>query len=160
MQEVYTNGLKANLSDFYKAEQYQVYYNETSTELSYLFRGQIRLAATYYYGFKENDIAEYGGQFAVINTTTLDFKYNRHNKTTITAKVSYSSIGYDDKSYSNTQAQYAMLDGLKGGNNFVWNVGFEQRLSTAIQLILSYDGRQSAHDKSVHTGRAEIRAIF
>ena len=156
----YTNGIKANQSDFYKTEQYRILYNESSSELSYLFKGKIRLATSYYYGFKGNKVPDYGGQYAVINTVALDFKYNRHNKTTIGAKVSYSSIGYSDRSGANAQAQYTMLEGLKGGNNFVWNIGFEQRLSGAIQLILSYDGRKSASDKPVHTGRAEIRAIF
>ena len=160
IQSTYTNGIKANESDFYKTQQYNVVYNETNSELSYLFKSQIRIATSYYYGFKENTISEYGGQFAVINQVTLDFKYNRHNKTTVGAKVSYSSIGYNDKAYTNEQAQYAMLEGLKSGNNFVWNVSFEQRLSTSIQLLMSYDGRQTGSDKPVHTARAEIRAIF
>jgi hypothetical protein len=53
-----------------------------------------------------------------------------------------------------------MLEGLQSGNNLIWNVGFEQRLSTSIQLILSYDGRKTGTDKLVNTARAEIRAIF
>jgi hypothetical protein len=153
IQSTYTNGIKANGSDFYKTQQYNVVYNETNSELSYLFKSQIRIAASYYYGFKENAIKEYGGQYAVIDQVSLDFKYNRHNKTTVGAKVSYSSIGYNDKAYTNEQAQYAMLEGLKRGNNFVWNVSFEQRLSTSIQLLMSYDGRQTGPDKPVHTAR-------
>lgn len=160
IQASYTNGIKDNESDFYKTQQYDVRYNETNTELSYLFKSSIRIAASYYYGFKRNYIIDYGGQFSSTHQVSLDFKYNRHNKTTVGAKVSYSSIKYDDKAYANEQAQYAMLEGLKNGNNFVWNVSFEQRLSQSIQLLLSYDGRQTGSDKSVHTGRAEIRALF
>jgi hypothetical protein len=156
----YTNGLKANESDYDKPEAYRIVYNETNTELSYLFKSQIRIATSYYYGFKSNKEPQYGGQFAVINTVTLDFKYNRHNKTTVGAKLSYSSIGYGDQAYQNNQAKYAMLEGLQSGNNLIWNVGFEQRLSTSIQLILSYDGRKTGTDKLVNTARAEIRAIF
>ncbi|MCW3126985.1 MAG: hypothetical protein JWO03_2643 [Bacteroidetes bacterium] len=160
IQSTYTNGIKGNESDFYKTQQYNVTYNEVNSELSYLFQSSIRIATSYYYGFKQNTIPDYGGQFAVINNVGLDFKYNRHNKTTVGAKITYSAIGYSDKAYVNEQAQYAMLEGLKNGNNFVWNVSFEQRLSQSIQLLLSYDGRQTGSDKSVHTGRAEIRAIF
>lgn len=160
LQSSYTNGIKANESDFYADQQYSIKYNETNNELSYLFKSSIRLAATYYYGFKRNDVATYGGQTAQINQVGLDFKFTRHNKTTVGAKASYSAIKYASSAYTNEQAQYAMLDGLKNGNNFVWNVSFEQRLATSIQLLLSYDGRQTGSDKSVHTGRAEIRAIF
>jgi hypothetical protein len=160
IQASYTNGLRANESDFYKTQQYRFIYNETNSELSYLFKSAVRVAASYYYGFKVNKIPEYGGQFAVINQVSADVKYNRHNKTTVGAKVSYSSIGYNDKAFQNEQAQYAMLEGLKNGNNFVWSIGFEQKLFNAIQLILSYDGRQTGSDKAVHTGKAELRAIF
>lgn len=160
LQSSYTNGTKANQSDFYADQQYSIKYNETNNELSYLFQSSIRLAATYYFGFKKNDVSTYGGQNAQIHQVGLDFKFSRHNKTTVGTKVSYSAIKYNSGSYANEQAQYAMLDGLKNGNNFVWNVSFEQRLATSIQLLLSYDGRQTGTDKSVHTGRAEIRAIF
>jgi hypothetical protein len=160
IQSSYTNGLKANESGFDLPEAYRIIYNETNTELSYLFKGQMRIAASYYYGFKSNKEYEYGGQFAVIHTVTLDFKYNRHNKTTVGAKLSYSNIGYSDKAYTNNQAQYAILEGLANGNNLIWNASFEQRLSSAIQLILSYDGRKTGHDKLVNTARAEIRAVF
>lgn len=160
LQASYTNGIKANQSDFYADQQYNIRYNETNNELSYLFKSSIRLAATYYFGFKRNEVATYGGQNAQINQVAMDFKYSRHNKTTVGTKISYSAIKYNSGSYANEQAQYAMLDGLKNGNNFVWNVSLEQRLAATIQLLLSYDGRQTGTDKSVHTGRAEIRAIF
>jgi hypothetical protein len=160
LQASYTNGLKASESDYDLTESYRIVSNETNTELSYLFKSQMRLAASYYYGFKSNKEYEYGGQFAVIHTVALDFKYNRHNKTTVGAKVSYSNIGYGDAAYTNNQAQYAMLEGLENGNNLVWNVSFEQRLSSAIQLIISYDGRKTGGDKVVNTAHAEIRAVF
>ena len=160
IQSSYTNGIRANQSDFYKSQQYHIVYNETNSELSYLLRTSIRFAVSYYYGFKTNNIADYGGQFAVINQVSADFKYNRHNKTTIGAKVSYSSIAYSDLAYQNSQAQYAILEGLKNGNNFLWNASLEQRISGAIQLILSYDGRKTGADSPVHTARAELRAIF
>ena len=160
LQSSYTNGLKVSEDDYDLTEAYHIISNETTTELSYLFKGAMRLAASYYYGFKSNKEYEYGGQFAVIHTVALDFKYNRHNKTTLGAKVSYSNIGYGDAAYVNNQAQYAMLEGLENGNNLVWNVSFEQRLSSAIQLILTYDGRKTGGDKVINTAHAEIRAIF
>ena len=160
LQSSYTNGLKVSESDYDLTEAYRIIYNETTSELSYLFKGQFRLGLSYYYGFKSNKEYEYGGQFAVINTVGVNFKYNRHNKTTVGAKLSYSSIGYSDKAYTNNQAQYAMLEGLENGNNLVWNASFEQRLSSAIQLIISYDGRKTGSDKVVNTARAEVRAIF
>lgn len=160
LQASYTNGLKVNESDYDLTEAYRIIYNETNSELSYLFKGAFRLGLTYYYGFKSNKEYQYGGQFAVINTVGMNFKYNRHNKTTMGAKVSYSGIGYGDEAYTNNQAQYAMLEGLENGNNLVWNASIEQRLTSSIQLIVNYDGRKTGSDKVVNTAHAEVRAIF
>jgi hypothetical protein len=160
IQSIYTNGIKANQSEFYANQQYYLVYNETNNELSYLFDQKLRIAATYYLGHKQNSITTNGGQQATIHQLALDAKYNRLNKTTISAKVSYATIKYDNTGNLNQQAEYAMLDGLKNGNNFIWNITIEQRLSGAIQLIMAYDGRKTGINDPVHTGRAEIRAIF
>lgn len=160
LQSSYTNGLKVSEDDYDLTEAYRIISNETTSELSYLFKSSIRIAASYYYGFKSNKEYQYGGQFAVINTVGLSMKYNLHNKTTLGAKLSYSSIGYGDEAYANALAQYAMLEGLNNGNNLVWNASFEQRLTTAIQLVMNYDGRLSQGSKAVNTARAEVRAIF
>lgn len=160
LQTSYTNGLKASEADYDLTEAYRIVTNETTSELSYLFKQQLRVAASYYYGFKSNKEPQYGGQFAVINTVSLSCKYNRHNKTTLSGKVSYSAIGYGDEAYQNAQAQYAMMEGLNKGNNLVWNASFEQRLTTAIQMVITYDGRLSQGSKAVNTARAEVRAIF
>ena len=47
LQSSYNHGTKANLSDFYLTQQYNINLHETSNELSYLYRNMIRLAFTY-----------------------------------------------------------------------------------------------------------------
>ncbi|MFN8310975.1 MAG: hypothetical protein U0T73_13515 [Chitinophagales bacterium] len=156
----YTNSTKANQSDFFLTQQYKLLQHETTAELSYLFQQQIRLAANYSYAFKTNRLKETGGQFAVINQFGIDLKYSRLQKTTLGVKLNYTGVGYGDKAYQNQQAEYAMLEGLKNGNNFSWNVSLEQKLLGAIQLIASYDGRKNGTNAIVHTARMELRAIF
>jgi hypothetical protein len=102
-----------------------------------------------------------------VHKVTAEARYNRQNKNMVDASLSYATIAYNDKGYRNQQLEYAMLEGLQNGNNLVWTVGYSQNLTDFIQLTISYDGRMTgfnSKDKStmkpVHTGRAEIRAVF
>jgi hypothetical protein len=53
-----------------------------------------------------------------------------------------------------------MLEGLQNGNNLVWNAVIEYRVTQAVLLTFVYDGRKTGIAKPVHSGRAELRAIF
>jgi hypothetical protein len=53
-----------------------------------------------------------------------------------------------------------MMQGFVIGENQVWNISFQQRLSGNIQLSINYDGRKSADQNAIHIGRMEARYIF
>ena len=166
-QLTYTNGLKANQSDFYAYLRYRFTYNDASADLSYQLKTSLRLNLKYDFSYKVNPTDTVGKQIAQVNRLTFETRYNRLGKTTISSSLSYASIKYNDKNYANQQLEYAMLEGLRNGNNLVWNVGFEQNLTNNIQLSITYEGRMTGFDKNdkstlkpVHTGRAEVRALF
>lgn len=166
-QVMYTNGVKANQSDFYSDLKYRFTYNDVNTDFSYQFQSFLRLDLKYDLSLKVNPNDSVGKQTAQVNKFTLEGRYNRLKKSTISASLAYATIKYNDKNFPNEQLQYAMLDGLQKGNNLVWNVSFSQNLGANIQLTLAYDGRMTgftAGDKStlkpIHNGRAELRALF
>jgi len=49
---------------------------------------------------------------------------------------------------------------LQKGNNMLWNLTFQQRLSNSIQINILYDGRKSEGFDAIHTARFEARYIF
>ncbi|HWB65039.1 MAG TPA: hypothetical protein VG603_16085, partial [Chitinophagales bacterium] len=166
-QTTYTYGIKGDESDFYANLRYRFHYNQASTDLAYQFKNFLRLDVKYDFALKINPTDTVGNQSAMINKATLEARYNRLKKSNITSSFSYISIKYNDKGYTNEQLQYSMLDGLQNGNNLVWDLSYSQTLLNNLQLTLSYDGRMtgfSPGDKStlkpVHTGRAELRALF
>nr|MBP8754577.1 hypothetical protein [Chitinophagales bacterium] len=55
---------------------------------------------------------------------------------------------------------YAMLAGLRNGNNILWNLNFDRRLSQILQLTISYEGRKTGTAAIVHVARFQLRAIF
>ncbi|MBL0308226.1 MAG: hypothetical protein IPP77_00550 [Bacteroidetes bacterium] len=166
-QANYTNGLKANQSDFYSNLKYRFRYNDVYTDLSYQFQTFLRVGARYDFSLKVNPNDSVGKQTARVHKLTISGRYNRVNKSMLDVSLSYASIKYMDKGYRNEQLEYAMLEGLRNGSNLVWNLSFSQNLTDNIQITLGYDGRMvgvQTGDKStmkpVHTGRAEIRALF
>ena len=163
----YINGLKANESDFYSDLKYRFTYNDASADLSYQFKTFLRIGLKYDFSNKENPTDTVGKQTAQSHKLTFTARYNRQSKSTIDASLSYSSIKYNDKNLPNQQLEYAMLEGLRNGSNLVWSASYSQNLSANIQLTMVYDGRMTGFTpgekstmKSVHTGRAEIRAVF
>ncbi len=163
----YTNGIKSNESDFYTTLRYRFHYNDASADLSYQYKTSLRVGVKYDFSLKANPTDSVGTQTAQTHKLTAQARYNRQGKSTIDASLSYASIRYNDKNYANQQLEYAMLEGLQNGNNLVWSAGYSQNLTANIQLSLVYDGRMTGFVKGekstmkpVHTGRAEIRAVF
>lgn len=167
LQATYTNGTKANESDFYNNLQYRFSYNDAALDLSYQFKTFLRIGLKYDFSNKVNPTDTVGKQTAQSHKATFTARYNRQDKNMIDATLEYSRIAYNDRGFKNEQLEYAMLEGLRNGNNLVWSVSYAQSLGANIQLTLSYDGRMTgfaAGDKAtlkpVHTGRAELRAVF
>lgn len=167
LQTSYTYGTKANQSDFFKSLQYRFTYHDVFADLSYQFKTTLRISARYDFSTKQNPTDTVGTQSALVHKATLNARYNRLSKTSIDATFSYASILYNDRNLPNAQLEFAMLEGLRNGNNLVWTLNFEQNLTANIQLAITYDGRMTGFTpgvketlKAVHSGRAEIRAVF
>ncbi len=163
----YVNGLKSNQSDFYDNLRYRFTYNDASADINYQFKTFLRIGLKYDFSNKINPTDTVGNQTAQSHKLTLNARYNRQGKSSVDASFSYATIKYNDKNYPNQQLEYAMLEGLNNGNNLVWSASYSQSLTENIQLTIVYDGRMTGFTpgdkstlKSVHTGRAEIRAVF
>lgn len=167
VQAGYTNGVKANESDYYQNLRYRFNYHDAVADFSYQVKTTFRINLKYDYSFKANPTDTVGNQTAQQHKLTTEMRYNRLGKNTVNISLSYASIKYNDKNYTNQQLEYAMLEGLRNGNNLVWSAGYEQNLGNNIQLSLTYEGRMTGFEAGVkstlnpvHTGRAELRALF
>ncbi len=57
-------------------------------------------------------------------------------------------------------AGFALLEGLRPGRSWIWNAVADQQLGKSLQLSLRYDGRQVAQGNIIHSGQAQLQAIF
>lgn len=107
----------------------------------------------------ENDLEWYTSH--ALNT---EAKYNILQSSAVLAKFTYSQISFTSRKNqqvnTNTTVSYIMLDGLLPGKNFLWNLELTRRLSNNLEINIQYEGRKPGSSRSVHTGRASLRALL
>ncbi len=105
---------------------------------------------------KENGIGE--GERAEIIRSGLESRWSKVEKGSFNASIDFVKIDYDGE--ANSSLAFEMLDGLKPGNNFTWNVFVQRNLAKNLELNLTYDGRKSEQNKTIHAGGVQVRAFF
>ena len=118
---------------------------------------KFRLATSYKFDNKKNN-ALYGGEISTSNSINIETKYNVLSNSSITGKFTFSNIDYS--SPANTTVSYIMLDGLLPGSNYLWSIDLTKRLLNSLELNFAYEGRKPGDARTVHIGRASIRALF
>ena len=125
--------------------------------LSFIRGTVFRIQTSYRYERKGNR-QEYGGEKSSSNSVNLETKYNVLQNSSINTKFTYNRIKYDYP--ANTTVSYIMLDGLLPGSNYLWSMDFTKRLLNNVELNFQYEGRKAGEARTVHVGRAAIRALF
>jgi len=118
---------------------------------------KFRLATSYKFDNKKNS-ALYGGEISTSNSINIETKYNVLSNSSITGKFTFSNIDYTAP--ANTTVSYIMLDGLLPGSNYLWSIDLTKRLLNSLELNFAYEGRKPGDARTVHIGRASVRALF
>ena len=155
--------LKQNTSEFFPTRNYII--NGYESELSLIFQPSttFRTSMIYKYVEKKNnakatEVTPAGFQKAFVNTFALELKYNQTEKGSLSARVDYIKIIYND--LENSSIAYEMLSGLSTGNNFTWELNYQRNLNNNIQISINYTGRKTPNSNTVHLGGATVRAFF
>jgi hypothetical protein len=153
----YNLGYRTYTSDFFAINNYAYGFNEIKPKLIWQASRQLRITALFSY-FEGLTTEEYGNILGANTEWGGELRYSAAKNGVINAK--YSFIAVDFNGDISSPLGYDMMQGFVIGENQVWNISFQQRLSGNIQLSINYDGRKSADQNAIHIGRMEARYIF
>ena len=115
------------------------------------------MQTSYLFVHKKN-ANEYGGEKSINKSFNLEGKFNAVNNTSLTGKFIFTQIEYTGA--VNSTISYIMLDALLPGKNLLWNMDLTKRLGNNLELSFQYEGRKPAETRTIHIGRASLRAIL
>jgi len=150
-------GLRSNDSEFFDNRDYDIEFFKLEPQMTFLFFKNFRAILSYKYQNSENTLPD-GGEKAIIHDFNLETTFNQSSKTSFRTSVSYVKIDFNG--VPNSSLEFAMLEGLRNGENFLWNFTFNRKIAKNIQMELSYEGRKTGMANMVHVGRAQVRASF
>jgi hypothetical protein len=142
----YTSGRDYDL-DFVFLEPSLIYQPNTVFRMSVDFRGSE----------KRNEEA-LGGEVATVLETGINVKYNQRERGSLQGRFNVLNITYNG--VQNSALGFEMLEALKPGVNYTWNLGYQRSISKSLQLSVQYTGRKSEENRTIHSGGMELRAFF
>jgi hypothetical protein len=157
LQTIYRDGYKRSASEYFAAKNYRIHYYETEPKFSIQPGTTFRVSFSYRYAQKQNT-PDLGGESANIQKFGTELKLSRLSKGSFLAEANYIRIKYNG--VESSAIGYDMLEGLRAGQNFTWKVSWQRSLATNLQLTLGYEGRKTPGANFIHTGSAQVRAIF
>ena len=86
------------------------------------------------------------------------FKYNQAEKGSLQGGFKTVKINYNGS--QNSALGFEMLEALRPGINYTWNIGYQRSISKNLQLSIQYNGRKSENTRTIHSGGMEVRAFF
>ncbi|QNH63277.1 hypothetical protein [Hymenobacter sediminicola] len=155
-----SRSIRQNNSDYLANRNYRVLVYEVAPEISYQPSGTLRFTGTYLRTDKNNvtPINAENEARGIFDELGIETRISQVSKRTITATTRYVRIAFDGNQDSVVGLE--ILNALRPGSNFTWNLNAEQRLSNGLNLSLSYDGRKANGLNVVHTGRMQVSVLF
>lgn len=145
-----------SVSENFTSKNYNFDESRFNPKLSYLFGDNSRFDLFYQHASKDNTIGnketlqqqKYGASFTL----------TKNENGAINGEFNYFRNRFSGN--PNSPVAYQMLEGLQPGTNFTWTLLAQKKLTSFLDLNLSYFGRKSETSKTIHTGSVQLKAYF
>jgi len=104
----------------------------------------------------KNDIEE--PESSNVNTLKFESRWSNGVKNSMTTRLTYTNISFEGD--ENSAAAYELLEALQPGDNYAWQINYNQKLISGLQLSVGYEGRKSQDSRYIHMGRMQVIALF
>jgi hypothetical protein len=111
------------------------------------------------YKFENNkNILGTNNEKATINDGGLDLTWRQDANSNLQFRFNYVLINFEGT--PNSPIEFEILQGLKNGQNLLWNLNYTRRISSSVDMIINYNGRKSEGSRLVNNAAVQMRAVF
>ncbi len=157
LESTWQTGIKISNADYTTGRNYELNYYFIKPSFIYQPNTVFRISLDGRYSEK-NNVEELGGERAIARELGSTLKYNQAEKGSFQAGMSVIQLDYDGE--QNSALGFEMLEALKPGINFTWNLSYQRSISKNLQLSIQYNGRKSEQNRPIHSAGMEVRAFF
>lgn len=150
-------GNKSSIADYTTGRNYDIDYHYIKPSFIFQPTTAFRISLDGRYAEKHNS-EELGNESAFVSDIGTALKFNQAEKGSLQGEFKVVNIVYSGN--QNSALGFEMLEALKPGINYTWNIGYQRLLSKNLQLSLQYNGRKSENNKAIHSAGMEVRAFF
>ena len=155
IQNEFEMGKVKNHSDVFASRRFELENFKLHPKLTYQYGKSFSAAVFYAYQNKVNTIG-----IEELNQSDLgtEIQWNEISKMSLLGSFSFvknAFVGNGDSVVGNQ-----MMEGLRAGNNMVWQLQVQRQINSFLQLNISYDGRKTEVNKAIHTGSVQLQARF
>ena len=142
-------------SEIFASRRYKLNTIRFSPKITYQTDKSVVASLFYNYQNKKNASGEERLNQSDLGT---EIQWNNSAKMSLLGSFSYINNLFTGNQESVVGNQ--MMEGLRAGNNFVWQLQLQRQITSFLQLNVSYDGRKTETNKPIHTGSVQVQARF
>lgn len=151
------SGQKTSIADYTTGRNYDYKYQTLQPSFIFQPSTNFRCSLDGRIAQKNNSVT-YGGDQCSILEIGSSLKFNRSEKGSLQGEVKVVRMNFTGNASS--AVGYELLESLKPGTNYTWNVSYQRTISKNLQLSINYLGRKSQGNRMIHSGGMEVRAFF
>ncbi len=152
-----TIGTSANDSEVFNTRDYNIEFYRLQPEAVFQYQTIFRANFKYKYQNSKNTLID-APETAIFHDLSTELTYRQKSRAAVALNFSFAQVNFSGA--ANTPLEFAMLQGLKNGQNFLWNLTYRRTLMKNLEINLTYEGRKTGDLRVVHTGRGGVRAVF
>lgn len=142
-------------SDMFESRRFKLDVWRLKPGISYQIESKFSVSLNYTLQHKKNTT---GIEKLRQSDLGAEIQWNDGSKSSLFGSFNY--IKNDFTGNSQTVVGNQMMEGLKAGNNMVWQLTFQRQLNSFLGINISYDGRKTEGNPTIHSGSVQIQARF
>lgn len=157
----YERGTHNSASDLLEARNYTYFSQGILPGLVWQHFKNWRIKLGYEKSLKTTSQVEQRGETHAVDFQKFDLnsKWLKDTNTMVEATVAYIRLE-SDLPDEQTPLAFEMFEGLRTGENMVWNVNFRRKIFDGLNLNLAYNGRKTSGNRAVQFGSVQLSALF